>query len=124
MPSSAPKGHELGRAFPRGIPGHKGTHLGLGPSPTLRRTPNSRLRVPAPPFMPAVFLLFCPVPAERAGQVSAGHYVVVIEKGSSALKGRTSLRKRNGRRVSASLCQPEIFSGAVAPSAHEREIIF
>jgi len=47
VPRSAPKGHELGRAFPTGIPGQKGSDHGLGPSPTLRRP--HRFHVPTPP---------------------------------------------------------------------------
>jgi len=57
---SAPKGHSLGRAFPRGIPGQKGSDQGLGPGPTLRRP--HRFHVPAP-LMPATFLLSRSVPS-------------------------------------------------------------
>jgi len=62
VPRSAPKGHELGRAFPRGIPGQKGSDNPIGPSPTLRR-PETFQVSRASPLMPATFLLSRSVPS-------------------------------------------------------------
>jgi hypothetical protein len=152
VPSSAPKGHSLGRAGqarpegpersstqpaqPSSVPSVPDRWQSTGRSPqrlrdrqpgakSLRDALGRSVRSSAwpltpdgdPSCLPAVSTLFCPVPAEGEARFRRAlrrrH-----RKGVVRPEGFLPLRKRNGQKVSASLCQPKNFSGAVARSLH------
>jgi hypothetical protein len=119
QPSSVPSGQAAMVAHRSAfeVVNQRGSHCGDALGRSVRSSAWPLTPDGDPSCLPAVSTLFCPVPAEEEARFRRA-LRVRHRKGVVRPKGFLPLRKRNGQKVSASLCQPKNFSGAVARSLH------